>query len=53
MKTMLTLRKLMDEVENDTLDPETTLIDAESIAVLDDEYSVHSEQPGLEDQEEN
>jgi len=47
------LRKLMDEVEDETLDAETTLIDTEGIAVLDEDYPIHPEQPGLEDQEEN
>ena len=53
MKTMVTLRKLMDEVENETLDADITLIDAESIAVLDEDYPIHPEQPGLEDQEDD
>ena len=48
---MVPLRKLMDEVENDTLDAETTLIDTEGIAVLDEDYPIHPEQTALEDQE--
>ena len=51
MKTMVTLRKLLDEVENETLDADTTLIDAEGIAVLEDDYDVYPEQTDLEDQE--
>jgi len=51
MKTMVTLRKLMGDVESENLDADTTLIEAESIAVLDDTYNIHSELPDLEGQE--
>ena len=44
MKTMVTLRKLMDDVESETLDAEMTLIEAESIAVLDNDYDIHPEE---------
>jgi len=48
---MVPLRKLLDEVENETLDADTTLIDAEGIAVLDEDYPIHPQEPGLEDQD--
>ena len=53
VKTMVTLRKLMDEVEDQTIDAETTLIDTQGIAVLNEDYPIHPQEPGLEDQEEN
>ena len=53
MKTMVPLRRLLEEVENENLDVDTTLIDTESIAVLDDDHTINSEQPGLEDQEDS
>lgn len=51
MKKLVTLQKLIDEVENETLDPEMTLIEAESITVLDDDYPIHTEETDSEDQE--
>lgn len=51
MKTMVTLRKLMDEVDSENLDADTTLIEAESIAVLDDDYDIRPEPADLEGQE--
>ena len=53
MKTMVPLRKLVDAVESDTLDADTTLIDANAIAVLDEDYPINSEQSSPEDQEES
>ncbi|MFC2031950.1 hypothetical protein ACFLUS_01040 [Chloroflexota bacterium] len=48
---MVTLRKLMDEVEEETLDVDTTLIDTDGIAVLDEDYDIRPEPPDLEGQE--
>ena len=53
MKTMVTLSKLLEEVENENLDPQMTLIDAGSLAILDDDYSIDSDQSDLDDQENN
>jgi len=48
---MVPLRKLLDEVQSETLDADTTLIDTQGIAVLDEDYDIHPEQADLEDQE--
>ena len=49
MKTMVTLKKLIGDVEDEILDAEATLIETEGIAVLNNNYDIHPEQSDSDD----